>query len=49
MTDQEMQYIECAKINLANLAMLVPGLKDAPLFKIVEQQLKWATDGSEDE
>lgn len=49
MTDQETEYVESAKINLGNLAMQVPGLKDHPFYKIAMQQLTWATDGDDEQ
>ena len=40
MTEAEMETVMSADINLDNLARLVPGLDQHPMFKIVKMQLK---------
>ena len=42
-------FVRCADINLDNLLVQVPTLKDLPMFKIVKQQLQWALHAEEEE
>lgn len=44
MTDAQLEMVECAKINLDNLAAQVPGLSEHPFFKIVKLQLDQITE-----
>ncbi len=42
-------FVRCADINLDNLLVQVPMLKDLPMFKIVKQQLHWALHAEEED
>ena len=46
MEDKEIELLESARINLQNLADMIPGLKDHVMFKVVEQQLTWLSEGT---
>lgn len=43
------EQVACADINLDNLAMMVPALKDVPMFKVVKYQLACAQVDNDDD
>jgi len=43
------ELIECARINFENLGKLVSGIKEHPMYKIVEAQLTIAANQAEEE
>lgn len=42
-------FVRCADINLDNLLVQFPVLKDVPMFKVVKQQLHWALHAEEED
>lgn len=39
MSDEKIELIQSAEANLDNLATMVPGLSEHPMFKIVKMQI----------
>ncbi len=37
-----LELVRCAQANLENLAKMIQGIENSPMFKIVEMQLKQA-------
>ena len=38
--DKALESARCTEINLKNLANMIPGLSELPMFKIIQLQLK---------